>query len=155
MLDIDVQIQGLPETLDALEELDKQNHDGVEVGIVNKARYEGRAARTGRGGRRLAAKEGILVATVGAWLEFGTQHIRARRWFRNSMAEIERIAADSMVQLMDADNLVINRRVAGVIGERAVNALQITIRRYHLIQTGHLRRSIGWRYRRNLRAHQS
>ena len=143
MLDIDVEITGLPEVLDALDDLDKPSHEGVEVGIVKKARYE-------KKGNRPA----VFVATVGAWLEWGTEHIKARRWFRRTLPEIEGIATDTMVRVLDTDDLSINRRVAAVIGERAVDALQRSITRLHLIDTGHFRRNISWAWRQRAdRAH--
>lgn len=84
---------------------------GIDVGVFASAKYP----------------NGILVAAVAAWNEFGTQEIPERPALRNANKANEKVLLKIIKTKVDPQTMVVTPRVAALLGISHQGAMQKSI----------------------------
>ena len=108
----------------------------IRVGFFSKARYQ----------------NGTPVAYVAALHEFGVRDdagkvkLAERPFFRSALKKIanDKELTGKMTKLIDPVTGQLSRKNAEIIGLFVASEIQKSVRKFKVIRTGHLRRSVSW-----------
>ena len=124
--------------------------DGVRVGLFSSAVYP--RIGTGKHGKRSGYRKSrrrLPVTTVAAWIEFGTRSrsgkvlMKARPVMRSANVQLEQKVRALLRAHVDPETMVVNRRVANLVGHLCVRTYQETVHTFKPppVDTGFYKRS--------------
>lgn len=110
-----------------------QGVDELAVGFFSTARYQ----------------DGTPVTNVAAWNEYGTRrrdgsvHIPERPFFRKALASVQG-KVDNILAKVDTEKMVVDRKVASLLGETVKSEIQTSIRNLRFPPNAPITISGGW-----------
>lgn len=100
----------------------------VRVGFFREARYT----------------NGVSVARVATIHEFGSGPFKERPFFRDALKGAEKVLLPILKAELDPKTLVLTPLIAGRLGLVMSGRIRVSVTKWHVIDTGKLRRSVSW-----------